>query len=288
MLGLVFNTRRAIFADKRVRRALTLMLDFDWLNENLYYGLYRRTQGYYDGSELSSVGRPASAAERALLAPYPGAVDAAVLEGSYALDGGGGSGRNRERMRQALALFGEAGYALDNGVLVETAGGRPFTFEIMVAEQRQERYALNFARSLQRIGIAAEVRQVDSVQYEARRQTYDFDMVENFWYASLSPGNEQHFYWSLEAAGQDGTRNYMGAREPAIDAMIAALLATRERAPFVAAVRALDRVLISGNYVIPLFHSPTQWIAYKSRLGHPERHSIDGFKIDTWWVEAGR
>jgi peptide/nickel transport system substrate-binding protein len=132
------------------------------------------------------------------------------------------------------------------------------------------------------------VRQVDSVQYEARRQTYDFDMVENFWYASLSPGNEQHFYWSLEAAGQDGTRNYMGAREPAIDAMIAALLATRERAPFVAAVRALDRVLISGNYVIPLFHSPTQWIAYKSRLGHPERHSIDGFKIDTWWVEAGR
>jgi peptide/nickel transport system substrate-binding protein len=110
-------------------------------------------------------------------------------------------------------------------------------------------------------------------------------MVEHFWYASLSPGNEQNFYWSSRAAGEEGTRNYMGARNPGIDAMIAALLDAREREGLVTAARALDRLLISGNYVIPLFHLPGQWIAYRSRLAHPGRHSLDGYKIDTWWVE---
>jgi peptide/nickel transport system substrate-binding protein len=285
MRGLAFNTRRHIFADRRVRRALTLMFDFEWLNANLYHGLYARTQGYYDGSELSAVGRPASAAERALLEPYVDAVDPDVLDGTYTLESANSSGRNRAGMRAAIGLFAEAGYELKDGRMVDAASAEPFAFEILVAERRQERYALAYARMLERIGVSATVRQVDSVQYQTRRQTYDFDMVEHFWYASLSPGNEQNFYWSSRAAGEEGTRNYMGARNPGIDAMIAALLDAREREDFVTAARALDRLLISGNYVIPLFHLPGQWIAYRSRLAHPQRHSLDGYKIDTWWVE---
>ena len=288
MRGLAFNTRRAQFADRRVRHALTLMFDFDWLNQNLYHGLYDRTEGYYDGSDLSSIGRPASDAERTLLAPFLDEINSEVLEGTYTLATARSSGRDRARMREAVDLFRQAGYELRDGRMVNATTGELFTFEIMVVERRQERYALTYAKSLERIGIRAAVRQVDSVQYETRRQTYDFDMVEHFWYASLSPGNEQEFYWSSDAAGREGTRNYMGAKSPGIDAMIAALLEAREREAFVTAARALDRLLISGNYVIPLFHSPRQWIAYRSRLAHPERHSIDGYKIDTWWSEAER
>jgi peptide/nickel transport system substrate-binding protein len=294
MLGLAFNTRRQIFSDQRIRRALTLMFDFEWLNANLYHGLYQRTSGFYDGSELSSIGQPASEVERALLNSYTKMITPDVLEGSYRLDavdkGEVSSGRKRSQSRQALNLFNEAGYDIDkhSGQMVEKKSGIPFSFEIMVVERRQERYALTYSKSLKRLGIDASVRLVDSAQYQLRRQTYDFDMVEHFWYASLSPGNEQAFYWSTNAAATEGTRNYMGARNSGVDGMIKALLSAHERNEFVSAVRALDRLLISGNYVIPLFHWPKQWLAYSQRLAHPENHSVDGYKLNTWWVKKPR
>jgi peptide/nickel transport system substrate-binding protein len=279
----VFNTRRAIFSDIRVREAIALLFDFEWINHSYFFDLYRRTASYFDGSELSSHGRPADGRERALLAPFPGAVRADVLDGTWSPPVTDGSGRDRATLRRALDLFTAAGYELRGTELVDRKSGRPFTFEILVTARDEERLALLFTQSLKRAGIAARVRMVDAVQYEGRRLAYDFDMIENRWDQSLSPGNEQAFYWGSAAADQPGTRNYMGVKSPAVDAMIAALLKAESREDFVAAVRALDRTLISGFYVIPLFHLPAQWVARWSTIGRPAATSLYGYLPETWW-----
>jgi peptide/nickel transport system substrate-binding protein len=279
----VFNTRRPIFSDIRVREAISLLFDFEWINHNYFFDLYRRTAGYFDGSELSSRGRPADERERALLAPFSSSVRADVLDGTWSPPVSDGSGRDRGTLKNALGLLAAAGYELRGTQLVERASGRPFTFEIMVTARDEERLALLFSQSLKRAGITARVRVVDPVQYEGRRVAYDFDMIENRWDQSLSPGNEQAFYWGSEAAAQPGTRNYMGIKSPAVDAMIAALLKAESREDFVAAVRALDRVLISGFYVIPLFHLPAQWVARWDTIGRPATTSLYGYLPETWW-----
>ncbi len=281
MRALVFNTRRDVFSDIKVRKALGMMFDFEWINKNLFYGLYTRTQSFYDNSELSSAGRPASPAEKALLAPFPDAVTPEIMASGYVAPRSDGSGRNRSQMRDALALLKEAGYTVQDAKLVDASGAQ-FAFEILVASPEDERLALTFARNLERLGIDAKIRNVDSSQYQQRRQTYDYDMIFNFWSASLSPGNEQSFYWGGDSADTDGTRNYMGVRSDAVDAMIAAMLEAREREDFVTAVRALDRVLLSGHYVIPLYHAPDQWVARWNNLDHPQVQP-NFVRFDTWW-----
>ena len=283
MSGLVFNTRRALFADARVREAIGLLFDFEWINRNYYFGQYRRTDSYFSGSELSSHARPADEYERSLLAPFPHAVRADILAGKWSPAASDGSGRDRHNLKAALALFAEAGWELDGTVLRERASGRPFTFEILVTTKDQERLGLTFARDLRRAGITAWVRLVDAAQYERRRDTYDFDMIQYLWGASLSPGNEQSFYWGSAAADQTGTRNYMGVKEPAVDAMIAAMLSAPDRTRFVASVRALDRVLLSGFYVVPLFYLPDQWVARWSHIDRPQQTSLFGYLSETWW-----
>ncbi len=285
MSALVFNTRRAIFADIRVRKALTLMLDFEWLNKNYYHGLYARTQSFFDRSALSSHARAADARERELLAPFAGAVEPAIRDGSYKLPVSDGSGRNRNNRRKALGLLKQAGYTLKDGKLVDAKSGRPFSFEILASSAAQQRLLLKFADTLKGLGIVVRLRQVDSAQYQRRRQTFDFDMIQAFWYASLSPGNEQLFRWSIDSAGAQGSYNYAGVKNPAVDAMIAALLAARKRENFVSAIRALDRVLLSGHYVIPLFHTQKQWIARWKQLARPAKTSLYGYRVDTWWSE---
>ena len=281
----VFNTRREIFRDARVREALSYLFDFEWVNRSYFFDLYRRTVGYFDGSELSSHGRPADARERALLASFPDAVRPDVLEGTWSPPVSDGSGRDRATLKRALDLFASAGFELRGATLVDRNSGRPFTFEIMVTEKDQERLALVFSQSLKRAGIAARVRIVDAVQFEARRVNYDFDMIEHRWDQSLSPGNEQTFYWGSAAADQPGSRNYMGIKSAAVDAVIAALLKAQARPDFVAAVRTLDRVLISGFYTIPLFHLPEQWVARWTRIGRPMATSLYGYLPETWWSE---
>lgn len=286
MSGLVFNTRRPIFADRRVREALSMLFDGEWIDRTLYHGLYERTLSYFEGSELSARGRPAGARERELLAPWADRVSEAVMEGTYAPPQTDGSGRDRRILREAIALLDEAGYDLVGGVMRNRTTGAPLAFEILVATPEQERLALTYASQLKRAGVQATVRQVDSAQFERRRQTYDFDMMQYFWFASLSPGNEQKFYWGSDAAAVDGTRNYMGVADPAVDAMIEALLAARGREAFVDAVRALDRLLMSGTYVIPLFHTPNQWVARWTHVGRPERTPLYGYEMDTWWRDG--
>ena len=252
---LVFNTRRPVFSDIRVRRALTLLFDFEWINRNYFFGLYHRSGGYFAGSALSAYGRPADAAERALLAPFADRIPPDILDGSYRLPVTDGSGRDRTTLRRALDLLSEAGYQLEGTVLHQRATRSPLAFEILVTTRDQERIALAYSDSLKRAGIAATVRVVDPVQFDQRRLGFEFDMIQNRWDQSLSPGNEQAFYWGSEAADQLGSRNYMGARNPAVDAMIAALLRAHDRADFVSAVRALDRALMAGFYAIPVLNA---------------------------------
>jgi peptide/nickel transport system substrate-binding protein len=279
----VFNTRRAIFSDIRVREAISFLFDAEWINRNFFFGLYRRSTSYFDDSELSAYKRPADARERALLAPFPGAVRADVLDGTWTPPTSDGSGRDRKNLRRALDLLEAAGYEFAGTTLRDRKSGRPFAFEIMVTSRDEERLALAFANSLSRAGIAVQVRLVDAVQYDQRRIAFDFDMIEYRWEQSLSPGNEQSFYFGSAAANEQGSRNYMGVKSPAIDAMIAELLRAREQTAFVDAVRALDRVLISGSYVVPLFYLPAQWVARWSQIAHPARTSLFGYLPETWW-----
>ena len=283
MLGFVFNTRRAVFGDPRVREAISLLFDFEWINRNFFYGLYTRSIGYFDGSDLSSVGRRADARERALLASFAGAVREDVLTGTYRPPVSDGSGRDRRILTRALELFSAAGYDLAGTELRRRSDGQRLSFEIMVMSKDQERLAIAFAENLKRVGIVARIRLVDAVQYDQRRINFDFDMIQFRWDQSLSPGNEQSFYWGSAAADESGSRNYMGAKSAAIDAVIAAMLKARAREDFVAAVRALDRLLISGQYVVPLFHVEGQWIARWSYIRHPDVTSVSGFLPETWW-----
>jgi peptide/nickel transport system substrate-binding protein len=281
--ALVFNGRRPRFADVRVREALIELFDFEWANANLFHGAYARTASYFEGSELSARGRAADERERKLLAPFPGAVRGDVLAGKYQPPVADGSGRDRARLKRALGLLEGAGFRLRDGVLADSATGEPFSFEIMVATKDEERLALAYANMLRRAGIAARIRFVDGAQFERRRQNYDFDMMPYTWQQSLSPGNEQAFYFGSEAAGVPGTRNYMGVKSAAIDALISALLAARAREDFVAAVRALDRVLMSGLHCVPLFHLPEQWIARWPAIERPRETPLYGPLIETWW-----
>ena len=284
---LVFNMRRPVFADIRVREALTLLFDFEWINRNYFFGLYGRSAGFFAGSELSAYTRPADAREKTLLAPYAASIRPDIMEGSYRLPVTDASGRDRASLRAALALLAQAGYQLDGTVLRQKASRNPLTFEILVTTRDQERIALAYSRDLKRAGIDVSVRAVDGVQFDQRRLAFDFDMIQNRWDQSLSPGNEQAFYWGSAAADNQGTRNYMGAKSPAVDAMIAALLEAREQSGFVPAVRALDRALISGFYAIPLYNVQQQWLARWNRIERPKATALTGYLPETWWHKPG-
>ena len=287
MTGFAFNTRRPIFADVRVRKALAKLLDFNWIDKNLYYGAFVRASGYYNDSDLSSIGKPASDKEKALLAPYPGVVADDVLNGTYkAVDADVAAG-DRTVLRDVVDELKAAGYDLRGSTMVNAASGAPFTFEILVTNKDDEKIGLAYQRTLARIGITATIRTVDSTQFELRRKTFDYDMVRNTWGASLSPGNEQLNRWSSAVADAQGSFNYPGAKQPAIDAMISAMLAAPTRDDYVAAVRAFDRVLISGYYVVPFFYLPDQWVAHWTRIQHPDTQSLTGYALPTWWAKPG-
>jgi peptide/nickel transport system substrate-binding protein len=286
MSGFVFNTRRPIFADIRVRRALADLFDFEWVNKNLFYGAYVRAASYFNDSDLSASGRPADEREKKLLAPFPDAVARDVMGGTYKPEVSDGSGGDRRVLRQALGELQGAGYELRDNVLVDKATGAPLAFEALVTTREDERLALAYQRTLERIGIRLSVRTVDAAQYQRRKLSFDYDMIRFTWPASLSPGNEQMNRWSVASADRNGSFNYPGAKQPAIDAMIGAMLAAPTREDFVAAVRALDRVLISGSYVVPLFYLPDQWIAHWARIEHPAKPALSGYSLPTWWVKT--
>ncbi|RFB80944.1 extracellular solute-binding protein [Methylovirgula sp. 4M-Z18] len=287
--GFAFNLRRPMFQDIRARQALSLMFDFEWINDNFFGNLYRRSKSFFDDSDLSSNGRPASPQERALLAPFPDAVLPAIMDGTWTPSVTDGSGRDRQDAREALDLLKQAGWSLHGDRMVNDKTGAPFDFEIMVTAKNQERLALTFARALQRIGIRATVRLVDEVQYQRRRQTFDFDMMPGSWPTSPSPGLEQRSRWGSQSTNEQGSYNICGVGNRAVDAMIDAILAARGSQDFITAVRAYDRVLLSGFYIVPWFYSPQQWIAHWTTIAHPDKTPMFGITYDigasfgTWW-----
>lgn len=283
MSGFAMNTRRPLFADRRVRRALILLFDFEWINRSLYHALYTRTGSFFERSVLSSYGRAAGARERALLMPFPDAVTPTILDGTWRLPQSDGSGFNRDQARIAVGLLRDAGFELRDGRMVEAKSGAPFAFEALARSRGQERLMLAYAENLKKVGIAMSIRQVDDAQYWSRLKTFDFDMIQWNWSASLSPGNEQVNRWSSAAADIPGSLNYPGVKSPAADAMMDALLKAETREDFESAVRAFDRVLLSGDYVIPTFHLKQQWVAHWTTLAAPDATALGGYSIDTWW-----
>jgi len=282
MYGFVFNTRRPMFADRKVREALAIAFDFEWVNRNLFFDVYRRTASYWQGSTLSALGDPADEREKALLAPFPDAVMPDVMDGTYELPVTDGSGRDRKVLKRAFDLLTEAGFKREGARLLGP-DGQPLVFEIMIRSEAEEKLATAYKRTLDALGIEARLRLVDDAQYQLRLTGFDYDMILGSFPASLSPGIEQTFRWQSDSRDKPGSFNYAGAADPAIDAMIASMLAARTSQDFEASVRALDRVLISGQYVVPLFHLSEQWVASWAHLAHPARTPIYGYQMPAWW-----
>jgi microcin C transport system substrate-binding protein len=285
MQGWVYNTRRPIFSDPRVREALAAAFDFEWSNAHLFYGAYTRTRSYFSNSELASRGLP-SEAELQVLAPFRGRVPNEVFTREYrppSTEPGG----LRPNLVRALELLKQAGWVVRDMRLVNAETGQPMAFEILIDDPNWERIALPFAKNLERLGVAARVRTVDAAQYEYRLKHFDFDMTVALFAQSLSPGNEQVDFFASASASTPGSRNLAGVRDPAVDRLIELIIAAPDRPALIARTRALDRVLLWGHYVIPQFHVTAFRVAYWNRFGRPAVSPKYDLGFDTWWIEPG-
>jgi microcin C transport system substrate-binding protein len=283
MQGFGFNLRRPIFQDPRVREALAYAFDFEWSNKNLFYGAYQRTRSYFDNSELAATGLP-TGEELKILEQLRGKIPDAVFTKEYAPPRYDGSGDIRAGLLEALKLLEAAGWTFKGRQLVDAKTGQPFAFEILLDNPQFERIVLPVVENLKRLGITARVRTIDTAQYERRMETFDFDMTVVLFPQSLSPGNEQREFWGSRAADQPGSRNVLGIKSAAIDALIEELVAAPDRASLVARTRALDRVLQYGYYVIPNYHLAAFRVAYWGKFGRPAISPIYALGLDTWWV----
>ena len=283
--GFVFNTRRHLFADRRVREALALAFDFNWVNQRFYGGGYQRIESYFSGSSLAFSGE-AGVAERKLLDDASGGVATETLLTSWRPPVGAGDGKNRRNLRKAQRLLEAAGWSAGDDGLLRNAAGRPFSFELIVRGNSDERLGIIFSEALETLGVDARVNLIDSAQYQERLSAFDYDMTVHFWYASLSPGEEQRHYWGSAAANTNGSRNYMGVKDPVIDALITALIAAETRDAFETAARALDRALNSGIYVIPFGYLTHDLVAYRAEYGRPSYEPLYGRRDEVWGRRA--
>ncbi|WP_341704892.1 extracellular solute-binding protein [Ferrovibrio sp.] len=284
--GFIYNTRRPQFQDVRVRQALTLAWDFEWVNKNLAYDAYYRPGSYFDNSEFAAAGTP-SPAELKLLEPLRDRLRPAVFGPAWQPPKSDGSGADRRNLREAARLLKEAGWEVKDGRLVN-AKGEPFQMELMLQDASYERMAGPWVQSLQRLGITLTMRAVDSAQYVRRLQDFNYDVVYSGWAQSNSPGNEQRYFFSSAAADNPASRNLAGIRDPAVDALIEAIVAAPSRADLIPAVRALDRVLTWGWYISPTFGLNADRIAWWDKFGMPEKTPKNGVDFMAWWVDPAK
>ncbi|MDP3195796.1 extracellular solute-binding protein [Tabrizicola sp.] len=290
--GFVMNTRKPIFADWRVREALILAFNFEFINKTLNAGALPRIPSYFGNSFLAmDPGKPADGRELDLLQPFAAELPPGAIEG-YALPVSEGDQTNRKNIRAAANLLEEAGWTVGDDGILKNAKGEAFAFEILLVTGQDEMgsAAEVYIEALKALGIQARLTKIDDAQYKDRTTNYDFEMTHYIRSLSLSPGNEQLLYWGAPGVTEPGTRNWMGVNSPAVEAMIAAMLKAPNSQEFTAATKALDRVLTSGRFVIPIWYSDLSRLAYSSDLKYPEKIPLygdwTGFLPDTWWYEA--
>lgn len=284
MQGFVFNLRRPIFEDRRVRKAISLLFDFEWSNKSLFHNAYARTDSFFDNSELGATDAPGPG-ELALLEPWREQLPAEVFEEVQGPPETDGSGIIREQMREAYRLLQDAGWEIVDDRLVNEQGEH-LQFEFLIAQSDFERVLLPYKRNLASLGIELTLRRVDVSQYINRLRSRDFDMVVTGFGQSNSPGNEQREYWHSSSADNPGSRNLMGLQDPAVDALVEGLIEAESREALLNHTRALDRVLLAGHYVVPNFHTTVYRVAYWDKFAHPQQSPRYDLGLFTWWVDA--
>lgn len=290
--GFFMNTRRPKFADPRVRKALDYAFDYQWMNKNLFYGLYTRTESYFENSDMKASGKP-SPEELALLEPHRAKLPPAVFDEPYRPPVSDGSGSDRRLLREAQRLLHEAGWKLSAAAgaepVVHNEKGEVLDVEFLINEPTFERVIGPYIKNLQAIGIKASIRRVDSAQYERRVKTYDFDIVSSRFVLGLTPGVELRNYWTSEAATSEGSRNLAGIKDPVIDALLEKMIMAKTRADLVVAAKAIDRVLRSSHYWVPHWFKAAHNVVHWNKFGRPAmKPRYDRGIMDTWWLDSGK
>jgi microcin C transport system substrate-binding protein len=288
MQALVPNMRRDIFKDERVREALNYAFDFEELNRTVAFNTYKRIDSYFWGTELAASGLP-QGRELAILQGLKDQVSPEVFTTPYKNPVGGDPQKSRDNLRKAVGLLKEAGYEIRGNAMVNSKTGKPLSFEILLSSAFLERWAVPYAQNLRKIGVDARIRTVDPAQYTNRARAFDYDMIWNVWAETMNPGNEQADYWGSGSANQPGSRNYAGIADPAVDALIKMIIFAPNRDQQVAAIKAMDRVLLAHHYVMPLFYSNTARIAYWDKFTRPAELPTysTGFP-DIWWSKDAK
>ncbi|WP_340148961.1 extracellular solute-binding protein [uncultured Sneathiella sp.] len=287
MQGYVFNLRREKFQDPALREALIYAFDFEWLNRNIFYDQYSRTNSYFENSVMAATGEPTEE-ELAILEPYRDQLPPRVFGPAFKAPVTDGSGQDRAPLRQAKKILNDAGWKVENGKLIDPNTGKPLTIEFLMYDPNSLRITGPYIKNLKKLGIDASSRVVDSAQFTERLRNYDFDMTTAGFGQSISPGNEQREFWGSAAGQRPGSRNVMGIDDPVIDALIENLIAAPTYEKLIPAVRALDRVLTWNFFVVPQFHASYDRIAYWNKFGHMDVNPAQGPDILSWWVDPDK
>ena len=285
MQAWTMNARRKVFSNRLTRRAMAYFFDFDWADGAIQYGAYERTLSYFSNSEMAASGLPAGE-ELDILSRFRDRLAPELFTRPYSLPRFDAPGKQRENLRAAIDLLRRAGWELRDGRMVDAKSGTPFTFEILLVQPTFEDYALSFRYLLRRAGIEARIRTVDTPQYINRLRTFDFDMIVYSWAQSESPGNEQRYFWGSGVRDQPGGRNMAGIDDPVIDELIELVIGATTRESLVQRVRALDRALLWGHYVVPQWYKGRDTVAYWDMFARPDAEQ--GFLVNTWWIDEAR
>ena len=283
MQGFVFNLRKPMFQDVRVREALSLLFDFEWANKQLFSGAYSRTGSYFENSEMAAKELP-TAEELAILEPLRGQIPDKVFTDVFKPNVTDASGMIRDQQRRAYQLLQDAGWRIVDDKMVD-AQGKPVKIEFLLAQSEFERILLPYKRNLSDLGIDLQIRRVDTSQYLNRLRSRDFDMIVGSFPQSNSPGSEQREYWESSSYDKPGSRNFIGLKDPAIDQLTEDLIHADSRQSLINHARALDRVLQWGYYVIPNWHIKTWRVAYSHNIGHPAVTPLYDIGTETWWAK---
>ena len=287
MQAFIFNTRKDIFKNRKVRKALTYAFDFEWTNKNLFYDAYKRSNSFFENSELASLGLPTEK-ELDILNAYIDQLPKEIFDKDFKLPKTDGSGFIREELRKATFLLKDSGWDLIDGKLINRNNGNRFTFEILLVSPAFERIVLPFKDNLEKLGIDVSVRTIDSAQYQNRLDAFDFDMVVSTFSQSLSPGNEQRNFWGSDASKTNGSRNIIGINNAVIDLLIEKIISSKSREDLIVSTKALDRVLLWGHYVIPQWHISAYRTLYWDIFNKPSIRPKYSLGTNTWWIDPNK